>query len=171
MLITVTGGSGSGKSEYAENLAVSLHQGELVYIATMIPYGEEGKRRVERHRKMREKKHFQTIECYTDLMNVKLKKGSTVLLECMSNLAANEVFESGRGFEEACRSMKDGILHLMEYCENLVVVSNEIFSDGIMYDSETARYMEILGAMNCWLGKQSDRVVEVVYSIPVERKI
>ena len=51
MLILVTGGSGSGKSAFAEQKAVSLAAGgELVYLATMQVYGEEGKKKVERHR-------------------------------------------------------------------------------------------------------------------------
>lgn len=170
MLVTVTGGSGSGKSEFAENLAVSSNHGTLIYIATMIPYGVEGRRRVERHRKMRAEKNFRTIECYENLKNVQVEPEATVLLECMSNLAANEFFEAGKSFEDACCTMKEGILHLLKQCAHLIIVTNEIFSDGISYPEETLCYMKILGEMNRWLGEQSHRVVEVVYSIPVDRK-
>lgn len=45
MLIVVTGGSGSGKSEYAENIAVSFGKEPLIYIATMLPFGEESMKR------------------------------------------------------------------------------------------------------------------------------
>ena len=53
MLILVTGGSASGKSEYAEQCITMLHKGKntLLYLATMQPYGEEGAARVEKHRK------------------------------------------------------------------------------------------------------------------------
>ena len=52
MMVVVTGASGSGKSEYAEGVAVKLAgKGDLYYLATMRVYGEEGVRRVERHRK------------------------------------------------------------------------------------------------------------------------
>ena len=70
MLAVITGGSGSGKSEYAERVATSLAKRDglpLYYIATMRPFGEEGKRRVERHRKLRAGKGFETIECYVNL--------------------------------------------------------------------------------------------------------
>ena len=56
MLAVITGGSGSGKSEYAESVATSLAKRDrlpLYYIATMRPFGAEGKWRVERHRKLR----------------------------------------------------------------------------------------------------------------------
>ena len=57
------GGSGSGKSAFAEQKAVSLAAGgELVYLATMQVYGEEGKKKVERHRQLRRGKGFETIE-------------------------------------------------------------------------------------------------------------
>ena len=64
MMVVVTGASGSGKSEYAEGVAVKLAgKGDLYYLATMRVYGEEGVRRVERHRKLRAGKGFQTAEC------------------------------------------------------------------------------------------------------------
>ena len=64
MMVLVTGASGSGKSEYAEGVAVKLAgKGNLYYLATMRVYGEEGARRVERHRKLRAGKGFQTVEC------------------------------------------------------------------------------------------------------------
>lgn len=64
MLILVTGGSGSGKSAYAEELLLALtKQGETrYYIATMQVFGEEGKEKVGRHKKLRAGKGFLTIE-------------------------------------------------------------------------------------------------------------
>ena len=67
MLHLITGGSGSGKSAYAEKQVLAAGEGRRIYIATMIPYGEEGRQRVERHRKLRQEKQFETLECYTDL--------------------------------------------------------------------------------------------------------
>ena len=53
MLYIVTGGSGSGKSEYAEQIAVQCRNGNggtLWYLATMRIWDDEGRKRVERHR-------------------------------------------------------------------------------------------------------------------------
>ena len=61
MMVVVTGGSGSGKSAYAESLFQEF-SGEKIYIATMQVYDEEGKEKVARHRKLREGKGFLTIE-------------------------------------------------------------------------------------------------------------
>ena len=59
MLGLIIGGSGSGKSEYAENLICSLNPGR-VYLATMRPGDGESRKRIEKHRGMREKKGFVT---------------------------------------------------------------------------------------------------------------
>ena len=71
MFHLVTGGSGSGKSEYAEQLITEFGEKERwrkrYYLATMMPFGEETKQKIERHRKMREGKGFCTVECYLDL--------------------------------------------------------------------------------------------------------
>ena len=62
MLHLITGGSGSGKSEYAERQVQESGAGKRIYIATMIPYGEDGRQRVERHRRLRSEKNFETVE-------------------------------------------------------------------------------------------------------------
>lgn len=67
MLILVTGGSGSGKSAFAEDRILSLGEAKRIYIATMHPFDQESFKRIERHRKMRAGKGFDTIECYTGL--------------------------------------------------------------------------------------------------------
>lgn len=164
MFILVTGGSGSGKSEFAENIAMNLG-GKMLYVATMKPYDEECLKRIERHRKMREGKGFKTIECYTDLSKV-TEKADTILIECMSNLTANVMF-SDNG-ENAFEKIVGGILNLKS--ENIVVVTNEISSDGIEYDRDTKRYISLLGEINSELSKCSDKVYEVVYGIPIDIK-
>ena len=92
MLTLVTGGSGSGKSAFAEDRVLSFGDAQRIYIATMHPFDEESHKRIERHQKMRAGKGFETVECYTGLKDVKLPAGCVVLLECMSNLVANEMF-------------------------------------------------------------------------------
>ena len=85
----VTGGSGSGKSEFAESLVTGLADGPNLYIATMFPFDEECHKRIARHREMRKDKGFDTLECYTGLKHADVSGYHTVLLECMSNLTAN----------------------------------------------------------------------------------
>lgn len=170
MMHVITGGSGSGKSAYAESQVKAAGDGKRIYIATMIPYGEEGRQRVLRHRKMREEKQFETLECYTSLHEITVPAGSIVLLECMSNLVANEVFEPDGAHERTIEAIMRGICHLREQAKHLFVVTNEVFSDGMEYDSETMRYLSYLGAVNQGLAGTADFVTEVVYGIPVQIK-
>ena len=99
----VIGGAASGKSEYAEALAVRLGR-PLVYLATMQPMDEECRLRVLRHRKQREGKGFLTVERYTDLAGVSVSPNASILLECLSNLMANELYMPEGGGEEAVLS-------------------------------------------------------------------
>ncbi len=170
MIVVLIGGSGSGKSEYAENTAMMLNRGELVYIATMQPFDEESKVRVKRHQKKRQNKNFRIIECYTELTNVKVAKKTTALLECMSNLVANEMFSEGGAKENTLVAIKQGINQLAEQSDHLLIVTNNIFEDGFQYDKETTRYMKLLGEINKWICQMADKVVEVVHGVPVEIK-
>ena len=183
MMILITGGSGSGKSAYAEQKICGLQQGtgRLYYIATMYPYGSETERKIERHRWMRGGKGFRTLEWYTGLSECIEKEfsgqegaerlsESSILLECMSNLAANEVFSPEGAKEHAYEAICDGILHLKEQAADVCVVTNEIFSDGMVYDKETENYQRLLGRINAYLAEISDVCYEVVYGIPLRIK-
>lgn len=180
MIHLVTGGSASGKSAYAENLAVNGGSGVRYYVATMRPWGEEGRQRVEKHRKMRREKQFVTVECYTDLGHLSLPGSAcgpkeadcncTVLLECVSNLVANEQFETGGSDEEICARIENGIRHLQKQAGNLIIVTNEVFSDSCRYESETVRYIGLMGQVNAGLAAMADQVTEVVFGIPVPIK-
>lgn len=170
MLHIVTGGSGSGKSAYAESCILEFQGENRIYIATMFPFDEESHARIRRHRKMRKEKSFSTIECYTGLEHVEVDADADVLLECMSNLTANEMYqESGAGVHTVDAILR-GVDCLARQCRNLVIVTNEVFSAGITYDPDTMRYLAYLGEINRRLGERADRVTEVVYGIPVKHR-
>lgn len=168
MLILVSGGSGSGKSEFAEGLVVSSGLKERVYLATMQVWDQESVRRVERHRAMRVGKGFATLECPTGLERLEVPAGSAVLLEDLSNLSANEYFSDDR--EGAFERVLAGIQRAAARAELLVVVTNELYSDGVRYDPETAAYLELLARLNRAIAARADGVYEVVCGIPVAWK-
>lgn len=171
MLTLITGGSASGKSAFAENFSVLHRTGSLLYIATMMPFDDECRIRIARHREQRADKGFSTIECYTNLAAVTVLPHSTVLLECLSNLTANEQYApDGVGADQAEEAILTGIHHLCMQASHVVVVSNEIFSDGVSYDESTQHYIQILGNLNRRLAAQADNVIEVVCGIPVIHK-
>lgn len=170
MMTLVTGGSGSGKSEFAENRTLAYSRENLIYIATMVAFDEEAYRKIARHREMRKEKNFDTKECFVNLKSLELKKENTVLLDCMSNLVANEMYQENGAHEHTVECIIEGVKDIRRQVRNLVIVTNEVFSDGITYDGETKRYINYLGAINKALADMSDEVIEVVYTIPIYHK-
>lgn len=175
MIVLITGGSGSGKSAFAENTVMQLGALPRYYIATMDCLDEETRQRISRHRRMREGKAFTTLEQPVHLERCVLPEKGVALVECISNLAANELY-SPQGFaqknptEELPAHVLQGIRQLARQCEHLVIVSNEVGSDGIAYDDSTMAYIRIMGAVNAGLAATADEVYEVVYGIPLRIK-
>lgn len=162
MLTTVIGGAGSGKSAFAENHVCMLPD-RKIYLATMLPRDGESQARVMRHRAQRAGRGFETLERGLDLKGAAIPAGANVLLEDLSNLLANELYEpDGGGMDSLCC----GLEHLIRSCENLTIVTNEIFSGGTEYDDESLRYMRALADVNRTLAARADLVVEVVCGLP-----
>lgn len=154
MMLLVIGSNGSGKSEYAENWLCSRCAEEKYYIATMLPYGEEGAARVEKHRKMRAGKGFITLEAAFDFAKLSLKKNAMILLEDASNLLANILFEQKGSLEDAKRDIDI----VRKKAAILVVVSIGNLREEAEYDAETLNYLRNLHALNEWLTKIADEV-------------
>ena len=146
------GGAASGKSRYAEDLLCALSgEGPRIYLATMEAMDEESRARVRRHRALRQNKGFSTLECPRDLGGLTIPVGSSVLLEDLGNLWANELFSpSGFDPDGALLRTAEGLERLSVQAQNLVVVS----ADGL------AR-LHRLAAGRC------GRVIEVVCGLPV----
>lgn len=170
MIQLVIGGAASGKSEFAEQLVLSAGDLPRYYIATMQPFDDESVRRIAKHRRMRAKKKFTTVECYTNLASVGLPERGVVLLECMSNLAANEKYSPDGAGENALEAIADGVAALEQQCERLIIVSNEVFSGGNRYEGDTDSYLRLLAAVNRMLAARADTVVEVVCGLPQVHK-
>lgn len=162
MIVLVTGGSGCGKSTWAEKLVAAMPEGQRVYIATMQVYDEESVQRVARHRAQRAHLGFATLECEKDLAAAEIPQGSVVLLEDLVNLTANEMFSGGD-----VRRIVPALHRLARRCRLLVMVTNDVFSDGVCYDESTQAYLRALSEINRSAAALADCVVEVVYSIPV----
>ena len=170
MFLLVSGGSASGKSELAESLVLRLGEKRL-YIATMQPFDQECERRIQRHRQMRAAKNFETAEVYTGLSQRDFSgKYQVALLECMSNLLANEMYSPDGCGDRCVAEILEGVGKLRESVPHLVVVTNEVFGDGLAYDESTCQYLARLGKLNALLAREADTVVESVASVPVLHK-
>ena len=163
MLYMIFGGSGSGKSAYAEDLAVKLCPEEKVYLATLTDIDEEMERRIQDHRRMREGKNFRTVEQGLSLETLDLSGERLVLLECMTNLLANELYSHEAKHPEMARQ------HDIEQREDLIVIAQDAFSE-VPMDPEMRRYVKESGRVNQLLAKEADVVVEVKFGLPLVLK-
>lgn len=169
MLTLVIGGAASGKSEYAEQLVLETPLPRY-YLATMQVWDAECAARVEKHRKMRAEKKFETVECPLHLEQVRLPERGTALLEDLGNLTANELYDPKGAGNDTVQAVLRGIEAVADQCENLVIVSNEVFSGGAKYADDTDRYLKILAQVNNSIAARADAVVRVVCGIPVYYK-
>lgn len=172
MTILITGGAKCGKSHIAEDILNNAEN--KYYIATMEPYGEEAQQAIARHCKMREGKGFTTIEQSRNIGEIKLSKGCSVLVECISTLTANEMFSNEiTTASDVINKITSDIKRLSENVGTLVLVTNDVGCDGgvdDMYSPETAEYIKAMGEINRRLAKLADIVIEAVYGIPVVLK-
>ena len=185
MIVLVLGGPKSGKSLLAEELCLVRGDSEKYYLATMRVMDREGALRVEKHRKQREGKGFVTIERGREITgavkDMAHPEAATVLLECVSNLVGNELFENPvwrgmdadkmdenplrRGMdvnepdaERFADAMVDEIGQLAGAVHHLVIVSSVYPLSDPGYDADTIRYVTYLHAVNERLKALADEV-------------
>lgn len=190
MVELVIGGSGSGKSEYAESRVMALARAcpslKKYYLATMIPYGKEGKERIERHKNLRKGKGFITLEHPFPSGDLEIKEKGIVLVECLGNLTANEMFssrkpgghdgvlevETAEPVEVVTKNTVSWLEELIKnpLTEHCILVTNNVFEDGIEYDESSRSYMKALASINIEIAGVADRVTEVVCGIPLVLK-
>ena len=170
-MILVFGGIGSGKSAYAEKL-VETYQCKKAYLATMKVYDEEGRKKVKKHRKMREGKFDRSIEMPTDVANADVEKDELVLLECMSNLLANEMFKEDLTVDTdtVAKKISADIKKLNSKVYELIIVGNDVFMDKGEHSVEVKAYIKALKEIQREIAKEAKAVVEVIYGLPYERK-
>lgn len=175
MMVLIYGGSSSGKSAFAENYVCNTDYKNRFYLATMASYDDEAEMKIKRHQRLRKGKGFKTLESPIDIGKLATKENcfedSIVLLECMSNLVANEMFRDGRIYSSdyVISKILEDIETLKNSVDCLTIVSNNIFEDGIEYDDAMKEYLRALGSINAALAKQSDEVYEVVVGIGVKK--
>lgn len=177
-LILVYGGSGSGKSAWAEKTllaeAARTPNSRAVYLAAMETSSPEAAARIQRHRAMRAQHgaeaglEFVTIERPTDIAAAPVQPGDFVLLEDLGNLLANEIWSpAGSGPQNAPNHILTGVHVLLERVSLLLIVSNDIFSDGVQYNESTMTYVRQLAYLHCSLSAIAEQTIEVVCGIPL----
>ncbi len=175
MIVFISGGVRSGKSSFAERCAKMIAEptDSLHYIATALRTDEEMEARIAHHQAQRKHDGWQTWEQPYDLDCIMPMFGGcdVVLLDCLTNLWANELFR------EYIWDVKEKVLRIVQQikqlgnkAKGLVIVSNEIFYDGIPNERGTYTYMHGLGLLHQQIVACSDVAILMRYGLPIVKK-
>ena len=173
MITYIYGGVSSGKSEYAEEL-ISREFNKKIYLATMENSGEYAGKRIEKHLLQREGKGFFTIEEPRHIKDLNIDEDDNILLEDLTNLLSNNLFnESGlkNNFKEITEEIFSDIITLKDKCNSIFIVGNDIFSTERNQSIELDIFIDCLYSLHTKIVEVADRVIEVVYGLPYDRKL
>lgn len=174
MLVFISGGVRSGKSTLGEKLTDDSAIGRKVYLATSIANDEEMANRIRLHQEQRKGRGYLTIEKSTGIHEITtdLLPGDTVLLDCLGNLLANEMFidENTLRTADIVDNIFLSIKEINDKVENLIIISNDVFSDGCMYSDSVVEYIDALAALHIRIAGISDKAIECVFGNAVAHK-
>lgn len=171
-IILITGGQRSGKSCYAERLALHLSP-TPVYMATAHVWDEEFRERILRHQKRRG-------PCWTNIEEEReLSRhdvgGRVVLVDCLTLWCTNFFHSS-----DECDTLPDADEVLEKVCSEFdrltsqdatfIFVTNEIGCGGVSANALQRRFTDLLGWVNQYVASRADTVVMMVSGIPVTIK-
>ena len=167
MTVFISGGAKKGKSTLAQDLAVELAAGgKHYYVATMISTGAEDDERIRRHIADRDGMGFETVECFTDIMDcLKTADADAVfLVDSVTALVQNAMFPVERNYEmdtDAAIRCGESLVEFARTVRHAVFVSDYIYSDAQRYDQSTEEYRRCLAAVDRRLAAVCDTVMEV----------
>lgn len=164
----ITGGQRSGKSLFAEHLALSRSD-KPCYLATARVYDEEFRKRVDAH-KARRGARWVNFEIPLRVSGAGIGEGDVVLLDCLTLLATNWFFECGEDVKSTVNSVTAELEALFSRKADFIVVTNEIGLGGVSPNALQRRFADVQGAVNQWVAERASQVYLVVSGIPVKIK-
>lgn len=166
-VILITGGCRSGKSEYAEKLALSLSHNP-VYVATARIWDQDFALRVERH-KDRRRTQWTNIEEEKNLGALDLT-GRVVLVDCLTLWATNYFFDMNSDPDTCLKAMQGELDRMLSRDATYIFVTNEIGLGGIGDNELQRRFTDLQGSINQYAAARADEVILMVSGIPVKIK-
>lgn len=175
MIVFISGGVRSGKSSFAERCAKTMAEvtDSLHYIATAMRTDEEMEARIIHHQEQRKYDRWQTWEQPYDLDRIIpiFSNRHIVLLDCLTNLWANELFRDHIwDVDEKMPRLVQQIKQLGDQVKGFIIVSNEIFYDGVPHEQGTYAYMRGLGLLHQHIVAFSDVAILMRYGLPIVKK-
>lgn len=165
--IFVTGGVRSGKSAFAE-MYVKRHKKDCqpIYIASGVPFDEEMKKRIDRHRQDRRHDGWLTLEVPATFPHEfeQLHGGQIVLWDCLTTWLTNVLVE-GLPVEDTLSGLKWQLADWRNKGMTVVLVSNEVLDAGVSDYEFTKNYQQQLGELNQWLVAFCNEAYELDYGL------
>lgn len=166
-IVIITGGQRSGKSSYAQQLALSL-SATPVYIATAKIWDDEFRERVKRHQADRGPE-WTNIEEEKYLGNHNLN-GQTVVIDCVTLWATNFFFTNDGDVQISLEELKREFDKLTTQTATFIFVTNEIGLGGVSPDPVQRKFTDLQGWTNQYIASRADEVVMMVSGIPMKIK-
>ena len=166
-IILITGGARSGKSGYAEKLALSLSDAP-VYLATARIWDEEFRERVRRHQ-ARRGPQWTNIEEEKQLSRHDLS-GRVVLVDCLTLWATNFFFDLESDVDRSLAALQEEFDRFTAQEATFLLVTNEIGMGGTSDNAIQRRFTDLQGWMNQYAAARADEVILMVSGIPVKIK-
>ena len=165
-IILITGGQRSGKSQYAERLALSLSPSP-VYVATAHVWDEEFRQRVARHQ-VRRGPEWENIEEEQQLSRHHLA-GRVAVIDCITLWCTNFFF-SLQDVTQSLEALKEEFDRFTRQDATFIFVTNEIGSGGVSENAVQRQFTDLQGWMNQYVAQHADEVILMVSGIPVKIK-
>lgn len=181
-VIMVTGGSRSGKSVLAEQKAVEFGKRSVLYMATAIPVDDDMKERIRIHQERRDPE-WGTYEGYRGLGDVvRETEKNTILLDCVTVLITNIVFEEERDFDtiskeeiadleaDVMRELGNIIKGARDGNKTLIMVTNELGMSMVSSYRLGRIFTDMAGKANQLIASLSDEVYVSISGCPLRLK-
>lgn len=166
-IILITGGQRSGKSSYAERLALSLSP-HPVYLATSRIWDEEFRRRVVKHQERRGPE-WTNIEEEKELSKHAVT-GRVVLIDCITLWCTNFFFDLEADVDAALQAVQQEFDKFTAQDAIFIFVTNEIGSGAVSENVIQRRFTDLQGWMNQYIAARANKVYLMVSGIPVPVK-
>lgn len=167
MIHYITGGERSGKSSYAQELALSL-SGNPKYIATSRIWDGNHQKRIDRHVNDRDNR-WTSVEEEKEISKC-INNDETVVIDCVTLWLTNYFVDTKNDIEQCLTLAKEEFDKLIGMDANIIIISNEI-GMGVHAQTEVGRkFTELQGWVNQHIAKKADKATFMVSGIPLELK-
>ena len=164
MIIFITGGARSGKSTYAQQLALSLSSNP-VYVATAKVWDEDFEKRIKRHQNERDGQ-WTNIEEQRNVSMLPIED-KVCVIDCVTLWLTNFFIDSKNDIDASLALFKEQLDGLHKKQGTFIIITNEI-GMGVHAETEMGRkFTDLQGWANQYAAAKATKVILMVSGIPV----